>query len=99
MIDSVQIVLFVVISVLTILLVVLGIQVYFILKEIRKTIGHANNVLSHANLITESISKPLSSLASLSTGFKASSVVSVAKIIKSLLAKDEEASGKTAHKE
>ncbi len=99
MIDSVQIVLFVVISVLTILLVVLGIQVYFILKEVRKTIEHANNVISHANLITESIAKPISSLASLSTGFKAASIVSVAKIIKSLLAKDEEASGKKAHKE
>jgi hypothetical protein len=99
MIDSVQIVLFVVISVLTILLVFLGIQVYFILKEVRKTIEHANNVLSHANSITESISKPISSLASLSTGFKAASVVSVAKIIKSLLTKDEEPSGKKAHKE
>jgi len=99
MIDSVQLVLFVVISVLTILLVVLGVQVYFILKELRKTISHANNVLSHANLITESISKPLSSLASLSTGFRAASVVGVVKIIKSLLAKDDEPSGKKVHKE
>lgn len=99
MIDSVQIVLFVVISVLTILLVVLGVQVYFILKEVRKTIQHANNVISHASSITENISKPISSLASLSTGVKAASVVSVAKVIKNLLAKDEETSGKKAHKE
>lgn len=99
MIDSVQLILFIVISVLTILLVVLGVQVYFILKGFRKTVEYANDVLSHATLITESIAKPISSLADLSTGIRAASIIGVVKVIKNLLTKDEEASDKKAHKE
>lgn len=94
MIDTVQLVLFVVIVTLTVLLVVLGIQVFFILKEVRRTIQKTNSVLEDTRIITESISKPVSSLSSLSLGVKASSIVSVAKIVKNLLAKDEESSEK-----
>ncbi|CAN5162751.1 hypothetical protein BH09PAT1_BH09PAT1_0610 [soil metagenome] len=99
MIDSVQVILFAVIIILTILLVVLGIQVYFILKEVRNTIDKANKVLSHAGDITENISKPISSLSALSTGIKATTVLSVVKIIRGLMTHDDEASSKKAHKE
>lgn len=94
MIDSVQIVLFLVIIVLTILLVVLGVQVYFILKEVRRTIEKTNKVLDDTGVITESISKPVSSLSTLSMGIKAGSILSVAKIVKNLLSKDDESSDK-----
>ncbi len=94
MIDTVQLVLFVVIVTLTVLLVVLGIQVFFILKEVRRTIQKTNSVLEDTRIITESISKPVSSLSSLSLGVKASSIVSLAKIVKNLLAKDEDSSEK-----
>lgn len=91
MIDSVQLILFIVIVVLTVLLVVLGFQVYFILKELRRTLQKANKVLDDTGTITEGISKPLSSLSSLSLGgLKAGSLLSVAKVIKGLLAKDDD---------
>src|SRR5450759_4508350 len=45
MIDPAQTALFIVIIVLTVLLVVLGIQVFFILRELRKTITKVNKVL------------------------------------------------------
>lgn len=71
MIDPAQTALFLVVIVLTILLVVLGIQVFFILRELRKTIDKANKVLDDTGTITESVSKPISSLSSLAMGLKA----------------------------
>lgn len=71
MTDPAQTALFLVVIVLTILLVVLGIQVFFILKELRKTIDKANKVLDDTGAITESVSKPISSLSSLAMGLKA----------------------------
>ena len=71
MTDPAQTALFLVVIVLTILLVVLGIQVFFILRELRKTIDKANKVLDDTGTITESVSKPISSLSSLAMGLKA----------------------------
>lgn len=70
MIDPAQTALFLVIIVLTILLVILGIQVFFILRELRKTIEKANKVLDDTGVITESVSGPISSLSSLAMGLK-----------------------------
>ena len=70
MVDPAQTALFLVIVVLTVLLMVLGIQVFFILREFRKTVLKANKVLDKTNLITESVSGPVSSLSSLISGLK-----------------------------
>ncbi len=90
MIDSVQLVLFAVIIVLTILLVVLGVQVFYILKEVRRTLEKTNKVLDDTGHITENISKPISALSTVAMTFRAGSVVTVAKIIKSLISRDED---------
>lgn len=92
MVDPVQLVLLIVILVLTGLLVILGIQVYYILKELRETIVKTNKVLDHADSISENIDAPLSALSSLMLGAKASSLITVAKFVSSLLGrnKDEE---------
>lgn len=92
MVDPVQMVLLLVILVLTVLLIVLGIQVYYILREFRETIAKTNKVLDNADSITENIDVPLSALSSLALGVKASSLFTVAKLIKSLLggSKDDE---------
>ena len=70
MTDPAQSALFLVIIVLTILLLILGIQVFFILRELRKTIDKANKVLDDTGVITESVSKPISSFSSLAMGLK-----------------------------
>jgi hypothetical protein len=70
MIDPAQTILFLVIIILTILLVVLGVQVFFILRELRKTIDKANKVLDDTGVITESVSKPIASLSTLTMGLK-----------------------------
>lgn len=68
--DPAQTALFLVIIVLTILLLVLGIQVFFILRELRKTVTKANRVLDKTNSITESVSAPISSLSNILVGLK-----------------------------
>ena len=88
MVDSVQIVLLSVIVVLTILLVILGVQVFLILGEVRKTVSRTNKILENADSITQSIKEPLSAISSLAFGVKASSLLTVAKFIKSLLSRD-----------
>jgi len=90
MIDPVQLVLLIVILVLTILLVILGVQVFLILKELRQTITKTNKVLDNADSITENIEVPLAAISSLALGVKASSLITVAKFVRSLLGKHHE---------
>ena len=66
-IDVTEAVLLLVLGILTVLLVVLGIQVYFILKEFRKTVTKANKVLDDTEQITRNVSVPLASLSSLTS--------------------------------
>jgi len=73
--DTAQILLYVVVGVLTLLLIVLGIQVFFILKELKNTLSRANKVLGDAGVISESISKPVESLATVISGGKILSII------------------------
>ena len=68
--DPAQILLFIIILILTILLIVLGIQVFFILRDLRKTIAKANKVLDDTGQITESVSGPVTSLSNAIMGIK-----------------------------
>ncbi len=78
--DTVQILLITVVSLLSLLLLVLGIQVFFILKEVRNTLSRANKVLDDAGVISESISKPVESFSTILSG------VNLGSILTSLLA-------------
>ena len=89
--DIAQVALFVVIIVLAILLLTLGIQVFFILREFRKTVSKANKVLDNTNVITESVSSPLSSMSSFVSGVK--TVTPLLSFFKKIISKDED-SGK-----
>ncbi len=73
MTDRAQIILFVVIGILAVVLLALRVQVFFILRELRQTVSKANKVLDDTGAITESVSRPLSSLSSLAMGIKAGS--------------------------
>ena len=75
MFDPAQIILLIVIVVLTILLVAIGIQVYFVLKDLRITLKKANRVLDNTGEITESIAQPLNSVSSLLMGLRAGGAV------------------------
>jgi len=85
--EPVQIVLLLVIVTLTIVLAILGIQVFLILREIRKTVEKINRVLDNAGVIAKSIADPISALSSLAISIKTgvSFANSLKKIYASLL--------------
>ena len=70
MFDPAKFLLFLVILELTVILVVLGIQVFLILRDLRQTISKANKVLDNTNDITQSVSRPISSLSGVLMGLK-----------------------------
>lgn len=70
MLDAAQIALILIISLLTTMILVLGIQVFLILKEFKKTLEKANKVLDNTNDITESVSTPISALSTILMGIK-----------------------------
>ncbi len=86
--DIAQVALFVVIIVLAILLLALGIQVFFILREFRKTVSKANKVLDNTEVITQSVSAPMSSLSGIVSGIK--SVAPILGLFKRFISKDKE---------
>jgi len=90
MIDTVQLVLLLVIVVLTVLLVILGVQVFYILKDVRNTLTKANRVLDNAGSITENISVPIATFSSLTSSLKAGSILTVAKLVRAFLSRDED---------
>lgn len=59
MIDPVQAVLLFVILLLSILFVILGVQVFLILKDLRVTIKKTNYILDEVHEITENIAEPM----------------------------------------
>lgn len=64
MVDSAQLLLVIVVTTLTILLTAVGIQVFFILKEVRRSVEKMNKILDDTGTISESVAKPISSLSS-----------------------------------
>ncbi len=68
--DSTQILLYSVVTILTVLLVVLGVQVFFILKEAKRTLDKINKILDDANLISESVARPIVGFSNFLEGVK-----------------------------
>lgn len=79
MIDTVQAVLLFVIVLLTILFVVLGIQVFYILRDFRQTIKRTNNILEDVENVSEGVSNSISSVSGIFGN--ASALGSIAKIL------------------
>ncbi|MCJ7829660.1 hypothetical protein MUP50_01035 [Patescibacteria group bacterium] len=62
MLSPTQILLIIVVSVLTAILVVIGFQVVYILRESRRSIEKVNKMLDDAGKVSEAITKPIVSL-------------------------------------
>lgn len=65
-----QILLFLVVSILTTVLTIAGIQVIHILQELRETVKTLNKVLEDTHTITSSVAKPVLGFSSFITGLK-----------------------------
>lgn len=70
MLDATQLLLVLVVLVLTVMLVVIGVQVSFILRELKRSIDKLNRVLDNAEEITETIGKPAAGVTSLLAGLR-----------------------------
>jgi hypothetical protein len=86
MIDSIQILLAVVISVLTILLTIIGLAVYQILREFKKSIAKINLVLDDARRMSSAVAQPVEDASDLIHGVKKG--ISLAKTVSQLLKKE-----------
>lgn len=80
MINVIQIVLLSVIVLLSIILVILGVQVFFILKDFRQTVKKTNKILDDVDLITENVTSSVNSFSDIFGG--ASMLTTVLKIVK-----------------
>ena len=69
--DTTQILLTVVVTVLTILLSIIGVQIVFILSEVRKAFEKMNKMLDDAGLVTGGISRSVSGMSGMFEGLKA----------------------------
>lgn len=69
--DPIQLVIITVTLVLTILIVVLGIQVFYILKEMRRSIEKMNAMLGDMQKVTGTVGEGVSNLGGILSGMKA----------------------------
>lgn len=69
-VDVFQLLLVLVVTALTTLLVFVGIQVVYILREIRDAMRKVNKVLDDAGLISESVAKPIAGVSGFLTGIQ-----------------------------
>lgn len=90
MLDTLQTVILLVLVILTILLIVIGVQVFFILRDFRKTVSKTNKILDNAKTITENVTAPITALTSLTGSLKTSSLMTVLKLVRSFIAKDDD---------
>jgi len=78
--DITQAVLLSVIVVLTIFLVVIGIQAFFVLKDLRKTLNKMNRLVDDTDSIMEQVKKPVESAGHIFTAVAAGA--GIANIVK-----------------
>jgi phosphoglycerate-specific signal transduction histidine kinase len=62
MIDITQGLLILVVVVLTALLAVIGVQIFFILRELRQSLSKTNKILDDAGLISGAVAKPIAAI-------------------------------------
>lgn len=68
--ESTQVLLIIVVAIMTIMLGVIFTQVIIILREFRKTLDKVNEVLDDTSVISQALSRPMSLVSTLVSGFK-----------------------------
>jgi uncharacterized protein YoxC len=70
MLDPIQILIVSVIVILTILLIIIGIEAFKVIKQTQKTLVRLNNVLDDVQTITSSVSVPISKISEMASGLQ-----------------------------
>ena len=91
MAETLQIILLIMVVVVIVFVIVLGVQVFYLIKDVRKTISKANRVLGNTNSITDSISEPLSAISGIVGTVSAGSVLTkILKVAIKVMAKSDD---------
>lgn len=69
--EPTQVLLIVVITILTIVLTIIGVQFFFILKEVRKSFQKVNKMLDDGTLVSSVVAKSVTGVSGLLSGVKA----------------------------
>jgi branched-subunit amino acid transport protein AzlD len=94
MINTTQILTISVVVILTLVLSVIGFQVFLILREFQKTVQKMNKMLDDFGLVSESVAKPVAALADHFTG-----LASIAGLFGLVAKKRREKAGKETENE
>lgn len=86
--DPVQITIIAISFILTLLLVVLGVQVWYIFKEIRTSFTKMNSMLDDAKKVTSTVGDSVREFSGVASGIRAA--LSVFKIFRKKTAKEDE---------
>lgn len=87
MTQSAQITFFIVVLLLTTILSLCGVQVFFILKESRELVKKLSKILDDMGIISSSVAKPISGISGFITGLKSGS-----ELVRALLGKKDNSS-------
>lgn len=83
MTETLQIILFIMLVVVIVFFLILGVQVFFLLQEVRKTVTKANKVLDDTGSITSSVSGRIASFSDIVGSVTAGTVL--AKVLRVVL--------------
>jgi hypothetical protein len=78
MIDTLQIILFVLLVVVIVFFLILGVQVFYLIQDARRTLNKANKVLENTGNITENVSGRIETLNELVGGVTTGTVIAKA---------------------
>ena len=70
MVTLTQTLLIIVITVLTVIITAIGVQLYLLLRDVRKTLGHTNAILDQADELIHKLSNPAASITGIVSGLK-----------------------------
>lgn len=70
MVTLTQTLLIIVITVLTVIITAIGVQLFLLLKEVRSSLARANSILDQTDSLINKLSHPASSINNLLTGLK-----------------------------
>ena len=88
MTDSTQVLLIIVISILTVLLTIVGVQIFLILVEVRNILKKTTSMLDDAKKVTHAVVEPVEEASSFLTGLK--SGFGIMKKIRKIFTEDKE---------
>lgn len=86
--DPAQVIIFLVIIILAIVFMILGVQAFWVLKELKLTLSKTNRILDTAEKITENISSPINTFSQVATGLKTGSII--AAFLKKISSEEQE---------